>query len=113
MLKGALNSLTLTLNFKHTYLINVILSSCQYQHLCISILTVTPEIKCGNFSAMSGDKFVDMDCSIELKEIRCTDNILWENGNSGEQYKVGASHEGYQVFCVVCIKWLACSPRVR
>jgi hypothetical protein len=69
MLKGALNSLTLTLNFKHTYLINVILSSCQYQHLCISILTVRPEIKCGNFSAMSGDKFVDMTCRIELKGI--------------------------------------------
>jgi len=62
---------------------------------------------------MSGDKFVDMICYIELKGISCTDNILWENGNSGEQYKVDMSHEGYQVFCVVCIKWLACSPRVR
>ena len=89
-----------------------------YRHVSINIyvfliLTVPPEIKCGNFSAMSGDEFVDMDCSIELKGIRCTDNILCENINSGEQYKVGASHEGYQVFCVVCIKWLECSPRVR
>jgi hypothetical protein len=113
MLKGPLNSLTLTLNFKHTYLINVILSSCQYQHWCISILTVAPEIKCGNFSAVSGDKFVDMICYIELKGISCKDDILWENGNTGEQYKIDTSHKGYQVFCEVCIKWLACSPRVR
>ena len=62
---------------------------------------------------MSGDKFVDMDCSIELKGIRCTDDILWENGMSGEQYKIATSHEGYQAFCEVCIKWLACLPRVR
>jgi hypothetical protein len=72
-----------------------------YRHVSINIyvfliLTVPPEIKCGNFSAMSGDKFVDMDCSIELRGIRCTDNILWENDISGEQYKVGPSR------CVLC-----------
>jgi hypothetical protein len=48
-----------------------------------------------------------------LKGISCTDKILWENGNTGEQYKVDPPHEGYQVFCEVCIKWLACLPRVR
>jgi hypothetical protein len=50
---------------------------------------------------MSGDKFVVLICSIELKGISCTDEILWENGPSGERYKVDTSHEGYQVFCEV------------
>jgi hypothetical protein len=62
---------------------------------------------------MNGDKFVDMICSIELKGIRCSGNILWENGNTGEQYKVDPSHEGYQVFCVVCIVCLKFRVRVR
>ena len=100
------NRITLTLNLmdknkilKCVAMVNNEILMKKEMSYKLDVYSVRPEIKCGNFSAMSGDKFVDMTCRIELKGISCTDKILWENGNTGEQYKVDPPHEGYQVFC--------------
>lgn len=68
----------------------------------LDIFSVDPEISCDNSSAVQGARYVELRCNIKLKGVTCSDNmenIFWENGNSGEQYKISSENSKYSVFC--------------
>lgn len=55
------------------------------------------EVKCKDTTAARGDRFINLQCIIKYRGIKCGNNIFWENGNTGET--IHTSGGIYEVAC--------------
>ncbi|XP_076094391.1 uncharacterized protein LOC143065009 [Mytilus galloprovincialis] len=73
----------------------------------LEVFSIPPEISCNNITAMKGNKFVELTCTIKVPGITCTsNNIFWENGENGDRYDVDYNQNGLRVFCLNQVKGL-------
>lgn len=67
----------------------------------LEVFSIPPEISCSNSTAMKGNKFVELTCTIKVPGITCeSENIFWENGNNGDRYDINYNQKGLRVFCL-------------
>ncbi|XP_063421653.1 uncharacterized protein LOC134706555 [Mytilus trossulus] len=71
----------------------------------LEVFSIPPEISCNNITAMKGNKYVDLTCTIKVPGITCTSgNLFWENGENGDRYNVDYKQNGLMVFCTKQVK---------